>query len=880
MLEETTVTKQQNKTPPDQVDAVIVGGGFGGIYAMHKLRDELGLKVVGIEAASDVGGTWWWNRYPGARCDIESIHYSYSFSEEIQREWQWSERYAAQPEILRYLEFVADKLDVRRSFRFDTRVVSGAWNDQAHRWTIHTDDGRQVDTRFIVACSGNLSVAKSFDEFPGLADFEGEVYSTGNWPHEAVELQGKRVGVIGTGASGMQVVPVVAEQCRHLTVFQRTPNYGVPARNHDVDPERQRWLAEHSPALREKSRLRVLGVPHELAQPSALAVTPEERRAQYDALWAKGGFALLASSYADLLVDADANETLSEYIREKIRERVKDPELAEKLCPYDHPYATKRPPLESGYYEAYNRDNVDLVDVRAEPIQAITTTGIRAGDVDYPLDVIILAVGFDGCTGPLKKLGLVGRDGARLEDAFTDYAKTYLGIATAGFPNLFTVTGPTSALIYYNNPLSIEDHVEFAADAIQYTLDAGAETFEADEAAEQAWKHLTDSLLEATLLPRANSWYMGVNVPGKPRATWVWPAGAPLYRAMVADSVARGYAGFRIGDKPAQPAPPMIELDPHVALIVGSMIEQEMKPLEDCSVAETREAVESFMAMQKPAPDTVEVTETTYPGPAGSRPVRIYTPKDAEGPLPVVVFYHGGGFIAGSIDMCAAPCANLAATLQAVVVTPSYRLAPEAPFPAATDDTYAALCWAAQHAEEYGGDPDQLILMGESAGGQLAAVAAQRARDDDNGPDLLAQVLLYPTISADAETVSRVRYAAGPVLGTEAVRGMWQTYLGDPANATSPLASPDRAATLAGLPPALVLSTQCDPMRDEGEDYARAMQAAGVEVQIRRLDGLVHAVYNMSAIVSRVGEIDEAVSRFLKARVAATDVDRRAVVTS
>ncbi|MDN5861951.1 MAG: alpha/beta hydrolase fold domain-containing protein [Salinisphaera sp.] len=860
------MTQQTDTATPDQVDAVVIGCGFAGIYALHKLRDKMGLSVVGIEAASGPGGTWWWNRYPGARCDIESVHYAYSFSEEIQREWNWSERYGSQPENLRYLEFAADKLDVRRSFLFDTRVTSGHWDDKTRRWTVDTNDGQRIAARFVVACSGFLSVGKSLDEFPGVADFDGELYSSSSWPHEPVDFAGKRVGVIGTGASGMQIIPEVAKQCGHLTVFQRTPNYGVPGRNRDVAPEEQRRLAERSVELRAKSRLRGLGIPYDLPEPSALAVTAQQRRSRYDELWAKGGFELLTSSYADLLVDRQANETLAQYIREKIRGRVDDPELAEKLCPYDHPYAAKRPPLETGYYEAFNRDNVELVDVRAAPIEQITATGIRTSDAEYPLDMIILAVGFDGCTGPLKKLGFVGRDGATLKDAFTDYAKTYFGIATAGFPNLFTVLGPTAAAIYYNNPLAIEDHVELAADAIQTTLDAGAETFEADEAAEQAWKKLTDDILNSTLVPQAeSSWYMGANIPGKPQSTWVWPAPAPLYRAMVADSVARGYAGFRIGGQPAQPAPPMVELDAKVAFIVGMMIEQEAKPLEACSVEEARAAIEGFAAMQTPAPDTVDVTETTYPGPAGDRALRIYRPKDAQGPLPVVVFYHGGGFIAGSIDLCAAPCANLAEALQAVVITPSYRLAPEAPFPAATDDTYAALCWAAENAAEYGGDPDRLIVMGESAGGTLAAVAAQRARDDENGPELAAQVLLYPTISADADTESRKRYAAGPVLGTDAAVGMWQAYLGgDMAQAASPLACPNRAQSLEGLPPALVLSVQCDPLRDEGEDYARAMQAAGVPVELQRIDGLVHGAYNMSAIVPRVAQFNTAVAEFVR----------------
>ncbi|MGQ0698427.1 MAG: flavin-containing monooxygenase [Panacagrimonas sp.] len=843
-------------------DAVVIGAGFAGLYAVHKLRDELGLTVQGFDRAGGPGGTWWWNRYPGARCDIESVHYSYSFSDEIQRGWQWTERFPAQPEILSYLEFAADKLDVRKEIRFETSVTSIVWNDQTQKWTVTTDTGATCTARFVIAASGNLSIPKARSEFPGLDQFKGEVYATSSWPHEGVDFTGKRVGVIGTGSTGMQVIPEIARQATHLTVFQRTANYAVPLGNAPVAPEQRRWNAENWQQIRAKSRDRFLGAPYESPEPSALAATPEQRRARYDRLWNEGGFRILASGYGDLLTDEKANDTLSDYVRERIRARMRDPKVADLLCPTDHPYGTKRPALETDYFVTYNRDNVTLVDVRSAPIEEITIRGIRTGGCEYELDVIVLATGFDALTGPLLNLGLVGRGGVKLSDRWATGHKTYLGIATAGFPNLFTITGPTSAVAFYNNPLAIEDHVELATAAIKYTLAAGATTIEADEAAEQAWQKQVDGILHLTLLPRANSWYMGANVPGKRRATYIFAGGAPLYRAMTADVVAKHYAGFRIGGAPASRVPPMIQLDPAVSMVVGAMLMQDMKPLEDCTLEETRAAVESFTMMQKPAPTDVRMIETTYPGPSGKRAVRIYKP-DAEGPMPVIVYFHGGGFIAGSIDMCAAPCAALAKELGAIVVTPSYRLAPEAPFPAATDDTYAAVCWTAEAIGEYGGDPDQLIVMGESAGGLLAAVAAQRARDQ-HGPALLAQVLLYPTLDAEANTTSRVDYAAGPVLGTAAAQGMWSAYLGDLAKASSPLASPGRAKSLAGLPPALILSCECDPLRDEGEDYGRALQAAGVPTRVQRLSGLVHGVYNMSAFVPRVAEFNTAVGRFLE----------------
>jgi cation diffusion facilitator CzcD-associated flavoprotein CzcO len=362
-----------------QFDVIVIGAGFAGLYAIHRLRDDLGLNVVGLDAAGGVGGTWWWNRYPGARCDIESVHYSYSFSDEIQREWKWSERYAAQPEILRYLEFVADKLDLRRSFRFGRRVTSTVWSDADSRWTITTDTGETLTARFVIAGTGNVTVPKSQAEFPGFERYKGPVYFTGSWPHEGVDFTGKRVAVIGTGSSGIQLIPQVAKQAAHVTVFQRTPNYAVAMQNKKVPAEQQEWNAQNWQQVRNKSRQRFLGVPYANPAPSALVVNPEERRARYEELWQKGGFNLLTSSYADLLTDERANATVVEFVREKIREKVKDPALAEILCPKDHPYATKRPTVEEDYYETFNRENVSLVDLRATPIEEVTEKGIRVG---------------------------------------------------------------------------------------------------------------------------------------------------------------------------------------------------------------------------------------------------------------------------------------------------------------------------------------------------------------------------------------------------------------------------------------------------------------------------------------------------------------------
>lgn len=845
-----------------EFDVVVIGAGFAGLYAIHRLRDDLGLNVVGVDVASGPGGTWYWNRYPGARCDIESVHYSYSFSDEIQREWTWSERYAAQPEILRYLEFVADKLDLRRSFRFGRRVTSVVWSDAGAYWTLTTDTGETITARFVIAGSGNVNIPKSRAEFRGIEQFAGPVYGTNSWPHEGVDFTGKRVGVIGTGSTAIQLIPQVARQAAHVTVFQRTANYAVPMQNWKVDPEQRRRNADGWTKVRDKTRLRFMGVPYANPEASALDVSPDERRKRYDELWERGGFNLLASSYADVLTDENANNTVAEYVREKIRERVKDPVIAEMLCPKDHPYGTKRPAVEEDYYDTFNRSNVSLVDLRATPFEEVTAQGIRAGGKEHELDAIILATGFDTVTGSLFALGIVGRNGERLQDRWAQGPRTYLGIASAGFPNLFTITGPTSAVVLYNNPLAIEDHVNFATAAIQHVLAKGATTFEADGAAEAAWFKLVSDTLEMTLFPRANSWYMGANIPGKPRSVFMFAGAAPLYREMCRDVVDHDYAGFSIDGAPAQRVPPMIRIDAGVARVVGAMLMQEVKPLEECTLEEAREVVESFIDLQKPVPASVERIETTYPGPADTRPVYIYRPRNAKGPLPVIVYLHGGGFIAGSIDMCAGVCGNLAEDLQAVVVAPSYRLAPEAQFPAATDDTFAALRWTAATVARHGGDPARLVVMGESAGGLLAAVAAQRARDE-GGPALAGQILLYPTTDAEAHTRSRVEYAGGPVLKTQAAIGMWAAYLGDLTKAASPLASPGRAKSLAGLAPALILSAECDPTCDEGEEYGQALKAAGVPVRIHRLEGLVHAVFYMSRYVPRTDEITRQIASFL-----------------
>jgi cation diffusion facilitator CzcD-associated flavoprotein CzcO len=546
----TVIVDQQNTAVTDY-DAIVIGAGFAGLYALHKLRDQLGMSVRGYEAASGVGGTWYWNRYPGARCDIESVHYSYSFSEELQQEWQWSERFAAQPEILRYLNHVADRFDLRKDIMFDTRVNSMVWDNVASVWRVGTERGDIATARYVISGAGNLSVPKA-PEFDGVDTFRGEVYLTGNWLDENVDLSGKRVGIIGTGSSGIQAISEIAKTAGHLTVFQRTPNYATPIVNGPADPDEVGAVKADYARVRDASRNHFLGVPYTQVQPSALAVSAEERRRVFDERWNAGGFRLFIDSYQDILFDKKANDTIADYIRERIHERVNDPAVADLLAPKDYPYGTKRPPLETDYYEAFNRDNVTLVDIRNAPIESINETGVRTANADYEFDVIVLATGFDAMTGPLMKLGIVGRDGLKLSDKWAHGPRTYLGVTVSGFPNLFLITGPQSPSVLYNMPLAIEDHVDFVAEAITYMRDRGLDVMEAKLESEYNWVAHALEISSQTLLPGTDSWYMGANIPGKPRICMLYLGGAPAYRAICADVVANGYAGFTL-DRAALP---------------------------------------------------------------------------------------------------------------------------------------------------------------------------------------------------------------------------------------------------------------------------------------------------------------------------------------
>ncbi|MET3291860.1 UNVERIFIED_CONTAM: cation diffusion facilitator CzcD-associated flavoprotein CzcO [Brevibacillus sp. OAP136] len=535
---------QQHHARVPAFDAVLIGAGFSGLYMLHRLR-EAGFSARAYEAGDGVGGVWYWNRYPGARCDSDSIYYNYTFSDELIQEWTWSSRYPEQPEILRYLNFVADKFDLRRDIQFETRVTSAHYDEGQNRWNIQLDDGSSVSATYFISGVGCLSAA-NIPIFKGLESFKGDWYHTGHWPHEPVDFKGKRVGVIGNGSSGVQSIPVIAQEAAHLTVFQRTPQYTIPARNHPYDPDFIEQTKKNFGEIKQKMWDSWGGIPVSPSMRSALEDTPEERQATYDAAWAKGGFSL-SYSYSDLTFNEAANDTVAEFIREKIRETVHNPEVAQKLLPRYY-FGTKRPILDTHYFETYNRENVTLVDVKQTPIQEITPNGLRTTEAEHELDILVFATGYDGMTGPLLKIDIRGKNGVTLKEKWEDGAqtRTYLGIANAGFPNFFMITGPESPSVLTTMPLAIEQHVEWIADCLCYLRDHRIDKIEATEEAEETWSKHCSEIAESTLYTKTDSWYTGANIAGKPRRFLIYLGGFGVYRKICDDIAAKGYEGFSL----------------------------------------------------------------------------------------------------------------------------------------------------------------------------------------------------------------------------------------------------------------------------------------------------------------------------------------------
>jgi cyclohexanone monooxygenase len=532
-------------------DAIIVGAGVSGLHLLQRLR-EAGLSVLVIDQASGIGGTWFWNRYPGARCDIESMTYSYSWSHELEQDWTWSERYAGQAEILRYLEHVADRFDLRRDLRLSTRVEEAAFDESENRWSVVTAGDERLSAAFLVMATGCLSVPRVPD-IPGIGLFAGELHHTGLWPHDGVELAGKRVGVIGTGSSVVQALPIIAAEAEHVTVFQRTANFSVPAWNAPLGAEAIADRKARYELFRRKARTTTAGNPWNARSQSVWDATPEQREREFEARYAVGGFCLHAA-YSDLFDDQESNDLLAEFLRAKIRERVRDPETAELLCPYDHPVGTKRMCVDTDYFESYNRPNVRLVSIREIPIDEFTPAGLRVGAEEFELDVIVLGTGFDAMTGALLGVDLRGRGGLSLREKWAEGPRSALGLAISGFPNLFTVTGPGSPSVLSNMMVSIEQHVDWITRCILHLRERGIATIEPTPAEEDAWVEHVREVGEASLFPRAKSWYMGSNIPGKPRVLLPYVGGVGRYRELC-DAVAdRGYPGFVLDAAPSPAA--------------------------------------------------------------------------------------------------------------------------------------------------------------------------------------------------------------------------------------------------------------------------------------------------------------------------------------
>jgi len=523
-------------------DALIIGAGIAGLYQLHKLRG-LGMTAHILEAADGVGGTWYWNRYPGARCDVQSMSYSYSFDEGLEQDWVWSEKYPTQPEILKYVNHVADRFDLRTAISFETRVAGAAWDDGNDRWQVTTTDGQPWSASWLIMATGCLSESKA-PELPGLESYQGPTYHTGHWPHEGVDFTGMKVGVIGTGSSGIQSIPIIAQQASELTVFQRTPNFSMAAGNRPLSDDEIAEMKGTYRDWRDAQRHSAFGVPHPPATESALEVSEEERQRRYEEGWDKGDLVGVLGSFADTLTSKEANDTAAEFIRSKIRGIVNDPDVAETLSPRSFPFGTKRPCLDTGYYDTFNKEHVHLVDIRKTPLVEFTEAGIRTDVEEYAFDAMVFATGFDAMTGALESVDIRGRNGLSLKEKWGQGPRTYLGLTIAGFPNLFTVTGPLSPSVLSNMVVSIEQHVDWITDCIATARDGGKTTVEATTEAEDGWVDHVAELGAYTLFPTADSWYMGANVPGKPRVFMAYVGGVGTYRDKCTEIADNGYEGF------------------------------------------------------------------------------------------------------------------------------------------------------------------------------------------------------------------------------------------------------------------------------------------------------------------------------------------------
>lgn len=522
-------------------DAIIVGAGFGGLYALHRLK-QIGLSVEGFEAGAGVGGTWYWNRYPGARCDIESMQYSYSFSDKLQQEWKWQEKYAPQAEILRYIEHVAERFDLLKLIQFNTRIVSASFDDNLERWIVTTDRGESKSARYLILATGPLSTANT-PAIRGLDRFSGRIFHTGAWPHEPVDFIGRSVGVIGTGSSGIQIIPELAQVAKDLIVFQRTPNFSIPSRNGPLTPARERMFKERYKVFREEIKRLPSGIFFETTGKSTEEVSPEERQSGFEEAWAKGGVGFVRT-FTDIILNPEANTSASDFIRAKIAEIVENPTVASALQPKTYPLGAKRICVDTGYYETFNKSNVSLIDVSKTPITHITSKAVSTVDADYPLDDIVFATGFDALTGAILAIDIKGSAGRSLKDKWKEGPSTYLGLMAAGFPNMFMVAGPGSPSILGNVVVSIEQHVDWISACLEYMHNHDVDVIDAKPDAEAQWDAHVNEVAQSSLFQQADSWYLGSNIPGKPRKFLAYAGGYGVYRDKCAEIASSGYEGF------------------------------------------------------------------------------------------------------------------------------------------------------------------------------------------------------------------------------------------------------------------------------------------------------------------------------------------------
>jgi cation diffusion facilitator CzcD-associated flavoprotein CzcO/acetyl esterase/lipase len=848
-----------------QVDVAVVGAGFAGLYLLHRLR-KAGFTTVALDEAGDVGGTWYWNRYPGARCDIQTVDYTYTFDPELESAWTWSEKYATQPEILRYLGFVADRYELRRDIRFRTKVTQATWDETENRWLLTTDTGATVSCRYYIMATGCLSAPKP-PEIAGVKDFNGEVYFTGRWPHHEIKLAGKRVAVIGTGSSGIQAIPLIAEEAAHLTVFQRTPSFALPAHNGAASADRVASLKGDRATYREQARWSLAGVPLPLQAAVSWQLSDAERRERFEKAWALGDLVyFLTQLWADQGVDADGNALVSELVREKIRGIVKDPETATALCPHDHPFGAKRPCLDTNYYATCNRPNVTLVNLRKEPIKSITASGITTDTRSFDVDVIVFATGFDAMTGAVMAVHpIAGRGGKALSDIWAHGPQTYLGLTVAGFPNLFMITGPGSPSVLSNMAVSIEQHVDWVVDRLIATREAGFATIEATETAQAGWaRHLADCSM-LTLHRLANTWYTGANVPGKAQGVMPYTGGVGPYRSICNEVVSRDLLGFRLtGPNGAEQCNDgeIVRLQPDVRLVLNMLAEMNLPPIESLGAQGARSFVAEFNKNSPAGRPVAEILDGTMQGADGPLPYRLYRPA-VPGPHPIVVYFHGGGWVLGDEQSDDPFCRDMCRRSGMIIVSVGYRHAPEHRFPAAAEDGYAATRWIAEHAADLGGKPGPVMVAGWSAGGNIAAATCQTARDR-GAPQIGGQLLICPVTDCTFDRPSYTDNAAGYFLTRSLMDWFWDNYC-SPADRSDPRVSPLRG-NLAGLPPACIVTCEFDPLRDEGIAYAEALAAAGVPVEQLQAQGHIHTSFTMvdMVITSVSGRVQmaEALRRF------------------